>query len=944
MYRITVRRILFTSVWALFLACYAPAQEAINCASAGGRVTDPSGAEVAGALVVARQIATNIASTDTTGQDGRFRFPYLHVGEYEIAVRHEGFQESTERITLTAGAAFELPFALKLGPYETTVTVSAESPGLEGARTQIASTITQTEVRNLPLNGRNFLDLALLVPGVSPTNTAANQLFAETSAVPGQGISVGSQRNFSNNLIVDGMSANDDAAGLSGTFYALDVVQELQVVTSGGQAELGRALGGYINMISKSGDNSLRGDIYGYFRNSRLNAANALSHTVLPLTQTQSGASLSGPIVPDRTFYFANFELRDLNQSGLVSIAPSIVDTINAKLASASYSGPRVSTGLFPNPVHNENFFAKVDHHFSDRDQSSLRYSLYHVTSVNSRGAGGLSAPSASANLDDTDQTIAASNVLAISPRLVNESRAQFTNSNLAAPPSDPTGPAVNISGVASFGTLSGSPTARANRLYEAADNISWRHGSHAFRAGMDFIYNDDTITYPRANRGSYAFSSLANFESGAYNSLGFTQTFQASKVSQTNPNAGFYGQDEWKVTPGLTLNLGVRYELQFLETIVTKTNNVSPRSGFAWFPFSSRSIVIRGSYGMFYDRIPLRPLANALLSAGNTTSVSNLRQLSVSLSPAQAGAPTFPGILVAQIVPAGVVFNFTTMDPHIRNAYSGQGSFEIEKQFGKGATLSAGYQHVRGQHLIVSVNQNVPTCAAAGTNNACRPNPGYGNDSRYSSLADSNYDGLHVSFVQRPTKWGSYRLSYAYSKALDNVGDFFFSAPIDNFNIWQDYGRSDDDQRHRLAFEFTVHSSMERAGTAWKRFSHGFQLTTSLQYYSALPFNIGAGTATIQGTSARPTINGGFISRNAGNGFDFVNVNLRIGRSFEIGGPFRLQALGETFNSLNHVNGVTLNGTFGTGTYPTNPLPTFGQTTAVADPRTVQIGLRLSF
>ena len=507
---IMTRRFLFTLVCALLLSAYAPAQESINCASAGGRVTDPSGSVVAGALVVARQVATNIASTDITGRDGRFRFPYLKVGTYEIAVHYRGFLESARRITVTAGAAFDVPFVLVLGQNETTVTVFADSFDLEGARTQIASTVTQNELSNLPLNGRNFLDLALLVPGVSPTNTAANQLFAETSAVPGQGISVGSQRNFSNSFIVDGMSANDDAAALAGTFYALDVVQELQVVTSGGQAELGRALGGYINMISKSGDNSLHGDAYGYFRNNRFNAANAISHTVLPLTQTQFGASLSGPIVHNRTFYFANFEARDLNQSGLVTIAPSNVDAINAKLASVGFTGPRVFTGLFPNPVHNENVFAKVDHRFNDKDQSTVRYSLYHVTSVNSRGAGGLSAPSASANLDDTDQTVAASNIAVISPGLVNETRAQFTNSNLSAPPSDPTGPAVSISGVASFGTLSASPTARANRLYEATDSISWRQGSHAFRAGADFLYNDDTIAYPRAIRGSYAFSSLA--------------------------------------------------------------------------------------------------------------------------------------------------------------------------------------------------------------------------------------------------------------------------------------------------------------------------------------------------------------------------------------------------------------------------------------------------
>jgi len=920
------------------------AQESVNYASVGGRVTDPAGAVVEGAQVTARQTDTNIANTETTDREGRFRFAFLRIGPYEITVRREGFKDATRPLTLTVGAAFELPFSLTLATSATAVTVSGEAPVLETARTQIATTIAQNEVRSLPLNGRNFLDLALFAPGVSPTNTAANQLFAETSAVPGQGISIGSQRNFSNSFIVDGVSANDDAAGLTGTFYGLDVVEEFQVVTSGGQAELGRALGGYVNVVTKSGGNTLHGDVYGYLKNSRFNAANALSNTVLPLTQAQYGASVSGAIVPDKTFYFANFEARDLNQSGLITIAPANVAAINAKLTSVGFPGPLISTGLFPNPVHNENFFAKVDHRVSSADQFSARYSLYHVESVNSRGAGGLSAPSASANLFDTDQTIALSNVLTISPRLVNETRMQFTNSNLAAPPSDPIGPAVSISGVASFGTLSGSPTGRLNHLFEGTDSVSWQHGAHAIRAGVDFLYNGDTITFPRTIRGSYAFSSLANFLNGVYNSSGYTQTFGVTKVAQTNPNAGFYAQDEWKVTPAITLNFGVRYDLEFLKTVATQTGNVSPRAGFAWAPFASRRTVIRGGYGLFYDRIPLRPLANALLSAGNTTVVPDLQQLSISLSPTQAGAPVFPAILASQFIPPGVLFNFSTMDPHLKNAYSEQGSFEIEQQLGKGATLSAGYQHVRGLHLIVSVNQNVPSCAAVGTNNGCRPNPAYGNDSQYSSLADSHYDALHVSFVERPAKWWNYRISYTYSKALDDVSEFFFSAPINNFNIWQDYSRSDDDQRNRLVFEATIHSSLAKASTPWERLSHGFQLTTSMQYYSPLPFNITTGANTIQGTGGRPTINGVFINRNAGHGFDFLNLNVRLSRTFPIGERFQVLALAEAFNTTNHVNGVTLNGVFGTGTYPTNPTSTFGQITAVGDPRTMQLGLRVNF
>jgi hypothetical protein len=482
------------------------------------------------------------------------------------------------------------------------------------------------------------------------------------------------------------------------------------------------------------------------------------------------------------------------------------------------------------------------------------------------------------------------------------------------------------------------------NKLYEIVDSISHQTGAHAFRAGVSFLYNDVTITFPRSIRGSYSFSSLANFLQGIYNTSGFTQTFGNTVISQTNPNAGFYAQDEWKVNPRLTLNVGVRYDLQFLRAIATDTANLSPRAGFAWSPFASRRTVVRGSFGLFYDRVPLRALANALLSSGNTTTIGALSQVSVSLSPTQTGAPIFPNILPSTGLPSGVLVNFSTMNPHMQNAYSEQGSLEIERQLGDRSTFSIGYQHLRGLHLIVSVNQNVPTCTASGNNNGCRPNPNYGNNSQYSSLADSHYDGLHVSFVQRPVRWGNYRISYTWSKALDNVGEFFFSAPINNFNIWQDYGRSDDDQRHRVVFDGTIHSSMAPPKTVWEWIGNGFQLTGMLQYYSALPLNITSGVNTIQGTGGRPLVNGAFIGRNAGIGNDFFSLGTRLSRTIAIGERLRLEAIAEAFNALNHRNNLTLNGTFGSGTYPTNPLPSFGQITAVNDPRVVQLALRLRF
>ncbi len=245
----------------LFLMCVCPsaglfaAQETINYGTISGRVTDPQGAVVPGGSVSARQTETNLTRETLTDEEGRFRFPYLRVGHYEVRVRLSGFADATRNVTVTVGSAFELPVKLAIATLDSSVTVTADAAMLEGARTQIAGTVSQAEVQTLPLNGRNFLDLAFLVPGVSPTNTGSTQLFAETSAVPGQGISVGSQRNFSNSFIVDGLSANDDAAGLSGIPYGLDAVDQFQVVTSGGQAELGRALGGYVSVVTKSGTN-----------------------------------------------------------------------------------------------------------------------------------------------------------------------------------------------------------------------------------------------------------------------------------------------------------------------------------------------------------------------------------------------------------------------------------------------------------------------------------------------------------------------------------------------------------------------------------------------------------------------------------------------------------------------------------------------------------------
>lgn len=936
------------------------AQETLTSSSVTGRVLDTSGAVIAGAVIEATSLATNQRYRMTSDAQGRFRIPYLPVGEYVFSAQAAGFSENVRRVTLTVGSAFDLSMLLTVATQKTVVSVSAagEIHPLEQNRSQISETVMQTEVNHLPYSGRNYLDLALLTPGVSPTNTASVQTFAETSPVVGQGYSINSQRNFSNSFVVDGLSANDDAAGLAGNFYSMDVVREFQVVTSGGQAEFGRAMGGYFNIITRSGSNNLHGTVYGFLRNQRLNAMNALSQSKLPLTQGQYGASLSGPVRKDRTFLFGNYEARRLNTNGVITINPTQAASINARLDTLGFVGPRLTVGtggttLYPTTVHTDNAFLRADHRFNDADQFSVRYSYYRLNATNARGAGALADVSYGTAVRDTNHTIAFNNIATLSPRTFNETRGQFTYDSLDAPPNTQNSPAVTISGVATFGRFSSSPTARLNYLYEIVDNLVLQRGPHTFKTGVDFLFNDDRITFPQSIAGSYTFPSLTAFLSSTTGYSSYAQNFGTPTVKQNNPNVGFYAQDEWRVNAALTLNLGVRYDLQFLRTIEADKNNVSPRIGFAWSPFSNRATVVRGSFGLFYDRVPLRALANALLSANNTTDPTQGRLLQYTYVPTDTGAPSFPN--VSSTPNPGSKISYALMSRGIQNAYSGQVSLGVEQQILRQGTLGISYQHTRGLRLLSSYNTNINP-------DGSRPEATRGNIKPYDSRFDSVYDGLAVSFVERPVSWGSARISYTWSKAINNIGEFFFSSPINNFDFSVDRGRSDDDQRHRVVFDATLNTPMSPANGFVDHLTHGWRLGGILQYYSRLPFNITTGGQTKQQTTQRPCaagyslaansgtnpctkgIKGAIIGRNLGVGFDFFNLNARLSRTFAVTERVKVEAMAEAFNTLNHRNDMIPNATWGTGAYPSTPNSSFGQATAVGDPRSIQLGARINF
>jgi hypothetical protein len=893
------------------------AQRAVTQATLEGVVQDPTGAVIPGAHVEARSGERGQSWQAETDMQGRFRFLTLPPGPYKLSVTLAGFARSERRIELGIGQAASLTIRMAVAQATETIVIEEQVPLVETTRTQVAERVSPAEMRELPLNGRNYLDLAALAPAVSRSNPVSNQRFPETSAVPGTALSVAGQRQINNTFVVDGLSSNDDAADLPGTFYSQEVIHEFQVITGGGIAEFGRAAGGIVNILTRSGTNQWQGEGYTFFRDDALDARDPLAPRKDPLRQWQYGLSAGGPLRRDRTWLFANVEQTRLDRSGTITIPESAIQTIDGTLVARGYPGPLPATGQFRTGYDSTNLLLRADHDFSSQVHAALRYSLYDIDSGNARNVGGINTESRGTALQDTDQTVAFNVMAVLSTHTLNETRAQVTRSRLGAPPNDLLGPAVNISGVASFGTATFSPTARDLDLYELANVTTTARGAHAFKAGVDLLWDRVSIAFPGAVQGVYTFSSLPNFQAGRY--VTFQQAFGEPEQFQSSPALGLFVQDEWRLRSDLTANLGLRYDVQWLpHPIQADADNLSPRLGLAWSPGDGRT-VLRASGGLFYDRIPLRATSNALQRDGS--------KYKVAVVPfGTPGAPAFPAVLPA--FPQGLLASVTTIDPDIESASSLQLGLQAERQFGQGTSVALGYMHTRTRGLILSRNVNVPTVSAAeaalrGIPNLGRPDPAIANNSRFGSLGRGRYDGLTVSVrYERGARAGA-RLSYTLADARDDAGNAFFFTPQDNFDIAAEWGPADNDQRHRVVASGWVQAA-------------GFRLSGIFSYGSAIPFNVLTGTDRNDDTNVNDRPPG--VGRNSERGFDSMTLDLRLvysltrGRS---GADFVL----EGFNVLNRSNLLLPNNVFGPGL---TARPGFGEPTAAAAARQIQLGLRV--
>src|SRR4051812_10313926 len=937
------------AVWLVILclsvsAIPARAQTATS-ATVGGIVRDSSGLIAPGVSVSIRNHATNQVWEAVTDEQGRFRILYLPVGDYHLSAQLSGFTTANVNLSLAVGDQIDVPIVMTPADVVFEDTVIGGAPLVETRRTELASAITPREVDSLPLNGRNYLDLALLAPNVSRTNLRTTDRFAETSAVPGTGVSVSGQRNLNNNFIVDGLSANDDAADLAGMYLSQEVVREFQVVTSGGGAEFGRASSGTISVVTQSGTNRNAGRAYEFFRNDRLDAQNPLAIRKDPLNQNQYGLTFGGPIVHDRTFWFANVERTQQDRTGIVTIAPASVLAVNSALDAAGYRGPRIATGNFATGYTGTNAFMRIDHQAASGPRLQIRYNVYNVTSENARNVGGLGDVSRGAALDDTDHTVAASYLTTHSSGTINEARVQYTSSRLGAPVNDIVGPAVGIAGVANFGTSTSSPTGRNADVVQAIDTVTLSRGTHLIKTGADLLYNRIDIVFPGPLQGSYTFTSLPNFQRGIYSQ--YQQAFGVTSLLQSNPNLALFAQDEWRLRNDLTVDLGLRYDLQWLpQPIRLDADNVSPRAGISYAPGNGKT-VYRASAGLYFDRIPLRATSNAIQRDGKNYQTA-------VLSFGQAGAPAWPNVLPA--FPAGVLVSVSSINPDVRSQYNQQAAVQVERAIGSWASAQAGYSYVRGHGILLSHNVNVPTVTAAqaaalGVANLGRPDPTVGNVSQYDALGDAWFNGLTVSLETRHAPWGGVRVSYTLSNAEDDAGNAFFQTPQTQNDILADKGPSDNDQRHRLVISGTLgggSSSGSTGAASLNRALGGVQIGWVYAFGTALPLNVVTGADNNNDTTVNDRPAG--VGRNSARMACFsdidescgsVTFDMRISRALTFSATQRVELLCEIFNLFNRANVVNVNNTIGNGATPS---PAFRQVTALGDMRQLQLGVRWNF
>jgi hypothetical protein len=658
-------------------------QAGTSFAQLNGTVVDPSGGSVGKASIVLREVDTNHVYNATASDNGYYVIPNLLPGQYELKASATGFAAYTQTgIVLRVGQMATIDVTLKVHTGEEKVVVTTEAQEIEPTRTEVSQVIDTRQIDALPISGRLFTDFALLTPGVATSRTSLGTTFTEFEVTQ---ISFAGMRSFSNEITVDGADFVNSLSGVQRSTPPQESVQEFRVVNNSFGSEYGRALGGIVNIVTKSGTNDLHGSLYDYLQNNATDARSLLQPSPLPnaLRQNQFGGTVGGPIKKDKTFFFVNYEGKRRENSP--TYAPDLVNNLaeidQAKLflglsPEGCYLPPAQCTGTpssYLNSVlqssNTDYGFVRVDHQFNTNNNVAIRYVIEDARLLgtligNTEDGGGIGTPSGGRNNFIRDQSLVGTFNSVIRPNLANTFLAQYARRHYNFPGA--TGePDLSVVNDLEFGHNFGTYDAIYESRAEFADSISWVKKNHSMKFGFDGNYVWSANNYPGFTPERILFPNLscmfqfANFVEGAITTVGGTLPGVANSPCPLSaaadgvgflywgvalprtgfvngyrplpatgggygsgwPNAfptnmygnfqytlnhgywGFFAQDQWKITPKLTFNYGLRWDFEsgLSNHINTDYTAVQPRIGLAWSP--DRKTVVRAGFGMFSDR-----------------------------------------------------------------------------------------------------------------------------------------------------------------------------------------------------------------------------------------------------------------------------------------------------------------------------------------------------
>ena len=983
----------------------------------GGTVSNPNNEVVPNASVTAKSTDTNKEDTATSDDQGRFRISNLQPGIYSVTINGAGFSPFIqERVVVEVGRETTINAALSIGPVSGgTVDVTSEAPVINTSQQDFSTNINQTSINELPTNGRRASNFVLLTPGAVPDG--------DFGLISFRGIS-----GLLNNSTVDGGSNNNaffsEEAGRTRISSSISqgAVREFQVNTSNYSAEYGRAAGGVVNTVTKSGTNEFHGQLYYYLRDNKYGARNPRGFNpqtgaaLKPVDKRhQFGGAIGGPIVKDKAFFFFSYEKQKRNFPAIaqfdtgtflnVLTTPATVTTLTDRGVTPAQTTATSNfllslTGETPRRQDQYLLLPKLDWNINSNNTFTFTYNRLRSQSPNGIQTGPTITRGRSSFGDDFVNIDYGIFRLAstINPELLNEVRVKVGKEDLFAfstppLPGEPTtglngrSPSVAITNGLTFGKpnfleRNHNPL---EKTLQIVDNVTFTTGNHNFKWGGDFLYTKDLLDNLFQEGGVYAYSNLpdfivdyVNFSGGGAlralsaatpttNPLGrcatstrragqcytsnYAQGFGIQGAEFATKDVAFYLQDDWRWSPRLTVNLGLRYEIEVLPApqipnpIYPQTasfpldkNNFGPRGGFAYDIFGDGKTSVRGGLGVYYGRLINSTISNAITNTG-----TDRAQLQVSLAGTAATAPIFPNVVptpAAIASPTGSHIAGSSIvvlaeDLHMPTIV--QGDIILEREIARNTLLSVSYLSSRGKFLPTFINKNIAPTTQFQTLTVtsgeyagqsvtvpvytARINPNFFNITEVRGQVDSAYHALVVQANRRLTNGLQFQASYTLSRAKDNgqtsVTFTSTNTPTDPYGQELDRGRTSFDLPHRFVAS-AVYSPKFSGDSAANVIINGWTFAPIVTVQSGRPYSAGVNVTNRPLTNALNssiTGSGGdsyFIplGRNSFRQPRLINVDARLSRRFNFTETTNLEFLVEAFNLFNRTQITSVNTT----------------------------------